>query len=126
MSLKHSYTLLSPFYDAALTAATRAQRARSLAALPQAPARVLLSGVGTGLDLPLLPKQHRYTGIDLTHAMLRRALPRGRQLDFCCVQGDAQRLPFADHSFRQPDLTDFAKYRVAESSGGWSVGRECR
>ncbi len=99
MSLKHSYTLLSPFYDAALTAATRAQRARSLAALPQAPARVLLSGVGTGLDLPLLPKQHRYTGIDLTHAMLRRALPRASQLDFCCVQGDAQRLPFADHSF---------------------------
>jgi len=27
---------------------------------------------------------------------------------------------------RQPDLTDFAKYRVAGSSGGWSVGRTSR
>ncbi|MBL8390883.1 MAG: methyltransferase domain-containing protein [Candidatus Accumulibacter sp.] len=101
MTLGHSYTLIAPFYDAALTAATRVQRARSLAALPQPPARVLLTGVGTGLDLPLLPKQHRYTGIDLTHAMLRRALPRAAGLDFHCVQGDAERLPFPDHSFDQ-------------------------
>lgn len=99
MSLKHSYTLISPFYDAALAAATRVPRTKSLAFLPQQPARVLLSGVGTGLDLPLLPSQHSYTGIDLTRAMLRRALPRAAQLDFQCVQGDAQCLPFADRSF---------------------------
>ncbi len=99
MSLKHSYALIAPFYDAALAAATRAQRERSLAALPHEPARVLLNGVGTGLDLPHLPPQHTYTGLDLTHAMLRRALPRAAGLDFCCVQGDAQRLPFADGSF---------------------------
>lgn len=104
MSLRHSYTLISPFYDAALAAATRATRARSLAGLPVAPARVLLSGVGTGLDLPLLPAQHRYTGIDLTQAMLRRAVPRAGQLDFRCVQGDAQRLPFADGSFEHAVL----------------------
>ncbi|WP_374690400.1 class I SAM-dependent methyltransferase [Accumulibacter sp.] len=101
MNLGHSYTLIAPFYDAALMAATRAQRARSLAALPRSPARVLLTGVGTGLDLPLLPQQHRYTGIDLTHAMLQRALPRAARLDFHCVQGDAERLPFPDHSFDQ-------------------------
>ncbi|WP_291992312.1 class I SAM-dependent methyltransferase [Candidatus Accumulibacter sp. ACC003] len=99
MSLKHSYTLIAPFYDAALAAATRAPRAKSLAALPETAARVLLIGVGTGLDLPLLPSQHRYTGIDLTNAMLRRAGPRAASLDWCCVQGDAQRLPFADGSF---------------------------
>ena len=99
MSLKHSYALIAPFYDAALAAATRAQRERSLAALPHEPARVLLNGVVTGLDLPHLPPQHTYTGLDLTHAMLRRALPRAAGLDFCCVQGDAQRLPFADGSF---------------------------
>jgi phosphatidylethanolamine/phosphatidyl-N-methylethanolamine N-methyltransferase len=98
-SLKHSYTLISPFYDAVLTAATHAPRSKSLAVLPQAPARVLLSGVGTGLDLPLLPTQHSYVGIDLTHAMLRRALPRAAALDFRWVQGDAQRLPFAEKSF---------------------------
>jgi phosphatidylethanolamine/phosphatidyl-N-methylethanolamine N-methyltransferase len=99
LSLKHSYTLISPFYDLVLAAASRGQRADSLAALPQAPARVLLSGVGTGLDLPLLPLQHRYTGIDLTPAMLRRARRRAGHLDFQWIQGDSQRLPFADRSF---------------------------
>jgi phosphatidylethanolamine/phosphatidyl-N-methylethanolamine N-methyltransferase len=99
LSLRHSYTLIAPFYDALLDAVTRAPRARSVGDLPASPAHVLVSGVGTGLDLPLLPSQHRYTGIDLTHAMLRRATRRAAQLDFCCVQGDAQNLPFADHSF---------------------------
>jgi ubiquinone/menaquinone biosynthesis C-methylase UbiE len=78
---------------------TRAARQRSLAALPAAPGRVLLAGIGTGLDLPHLPAQHHYVGLDLTHAMLRRALPRVAQLDFAPIQGDAQRLPFADASF---------------------------
>jgi ubiquinone/menaquinone biosynthesis C-methylase UbiE len=99
LSLKHSYTLIAPFYDAAIARATHAARARSLAALPAEPGHVLLAGVGTGLDLPHLPPQHRYVGLDLTHAMLRRALPRAEQVDFVPVQGDAQRLPFADASF---------------------------
>lgn len=99
MTLKHSYTLIAPFYDLLLSAASRPLRRRSLALLPDEPARVLLSGVGTGLDLPLLPPQHQYIGIDLSEAMLRRADPRTAQLDFRCLQGDAQRLPFADRSF---------------------------
>lgn len=99
MSLRHSYTLIAPFYDAAIDRATRAARAHSLRALPAQPGRVLLAGVGTGLDLPHLPPQHHYVGLDLTHAMLRRALPRAAQADFVPVQGDAQRLPFADHGF---------------------------
>jgi len=60
---------------------------------------VLLAGVGTGLDLPHLPAQHQYVGLDLNRAMLRRALPRAENVDFAPVQGDAQRLPFADASF---------------------------
>jgi phosphatidylethanolamine/phosphatidyl-N-methylethanolamine N-methyltransferase len=60
---------------------------------------VLLAGVGTGLDLPHLPPQHHYVGLDLNRAMLRRALPRAGKADFAPVQGDAQRLPFADASF---------------------------
>lgn len=99
MSLKHSYTLIAPFYDAAIARATQAARARSLAALPTEPGHVLLAGVGTGLDLPHLPLQHRYVGLDLTHAMLRRALPRAGKVEFAPVQGDAQCLPFADASF---------------------------
>lgn len=99
MSLKHSYTLIAPFYDALLIRATQAARQRSLAALPSTPGRVLLAGIGTGLDLPHLPAAHHYVGLDLNHAMLRRSLPRGAHRDYAPTQGDAQRLPFADHSF---------------------------
>lgn len=99
MSLKHSYTLIAPFYDATVARATQAARRRSLAALPSEPGRVLLAGVGTGLDLPHLPPQHHYIGLDLNQAMLRRALPRAGHVDFQPVQGDAQRLPFADSAF---------------------------
>lgn len=99
MSLKHSYTLIAPFYDAAVEGATRAARARSLTALPESPGRVLLTGIGTGLDLPHLPARHHYVGLDLTDAMLRRALPRAGHVDFAPIRGDAQRLPFANASF---------------------------
>jgi ubiquinone/menaquinone biosynthesis C-methylase UbiE len=100
MSLKHSYTLIAPFYDAFLDAATRGARRKNLSRLAAEPSlTVLVNGVGTGLDLPHLPPQHRYTGLDLTRAMLRQALPRAAGLDFSTVQGDAQRLPFADGRF---------------------------
>jgi ubiquinone/menaquinone biosynthesis C-methylase UbiE len=100
LSLKHSYTLAAPFYDAFLTAATRGARKRSLSALSHFPPRdVLLLGVGTGLDLPHLPNQHRYVGLDLTAAMLLRARPRAANLQFTPLRGDVQRLPFGDASF---------------------------
>jgi len=100
LSLKHSYTLAAPFYDALLTAATRGARKRSLAPLAGAePRRVLLMGVGTGLDLPHLPPQHRYVGLDLTGAMLARARRRAAGLQFAALRGDVQRLPFHDDSF---------------------------
>ncbi|HMW18230.1 MAG TPA: methyltransferase domain-containing protein [Accumulibacter sp.] len=101
MDLRHSYTLIAPIYDAFLSSATRAARQRSLARLPVEPARVLLAGVGTGLDLPLLPAQHAYTGLDLTAAMLRRTATQSAPPDFRRVRGDAQRLPFADRCFDQ-------------------------
>lgn len=99
MTLKTSYTLIAPFYDRAIDRATRAARRASLAQLPRMPGSVLIAGVGTGLDLPLLPAQHHYVGLDLTAAMLTRALPRCAGLDFVATQGDAQQLPFATASF---------------------------
>ncbi|MCE1238764.1 MAG: class I SAM-dependent methyltransferase [Azonexaceae bacterium] len=99
MSLRRSYTLLAPVYDLAVDRATRQIRRNSLAQLPRQAGRILLAGIGTGLDLPHLPQRHRYVGQDLTGAMLRRALPRTRNLDFQAVQGDVHRLPFADASF---------------------------
>ncbi|MDE2441235.1 MAG: methyltransferase domain-containing protein [Betaproteobacteria bacterium] len=99
MSLRHTYTLIAPLYDAAISRATQAARKRSLATLPATPGQVLLAGVGTGLDLPHLPKEHHYVGLDLTLAMLSRSLPRSSNIAFAPVQGDAQRLPFADAAF---------------------------
>jgi SAM-dependent methyltransferase len=99
MSLRTSYTLLAPVYDWLVGPALAQARARSLARLPAAAARVLLNGVGTGLDLPLLPSAHRYTALDLTRAMLDKALPRRGTLQLDWVQGDSQKLPFRDGSF---------------------------
>lgn len=99
MSLRASYTLIAPFYDTLIARATRAARRTSIEHLPAQPGRVLIDGIGTGLDLPLLPVQHHYVGVDLTAAMLRRSRRRYGELDFQPLQGDAQLLPFAAASF---------------------------
>ncbi len=84
MSLKNSYRFIAPFYDLFVDRATRAARKRSLARLPQqilpqqGAAKVLLNGVGTGLDFLYLPLCHEYTALDITAAMLARAQPRVR------------------------------------------------
>ena len=101
MSLKTSYRFIAPFYDAFLERGIAADiRQRSLARLPQqGPARVLISGAGTGLDFPFLPPQHDYIALDLTNAMLAQAKPRMRGLQMQMMQGDSMALPFASHSF---------------------------
>lgn len=97
MGLEHSYRLLAPAYDLFIRRASAPLRAASLARLPaHADARVLLVGIGTGLDVPLLPPGNDYVGIDLTAAMLARVPPRER---LALVRGDAMRLPFADAAF---------------------------
>jgi phosphatidylethanolamine/phosphatidyl-N-methylethanolamine N-methyltransferase len=103
--LKLSYSLIAPIYDLAIAGPLRAARLHSLRSLPtDAAEKVLLSGIGTGLDLPLLPKLHRYTALDFNAAMLARARLRStRLLDECMqvewVLGDSMALPFADAKF---------------------------
>ena len=60
---------------------------------------MLLSGVGTGLDLPLLPKLHHYTALDFNTGMLARAKPRSAGLNVDWVLGDSMELPFANAQF---------------------------
>lgn len=111
MSLKTSYRFIAPFYDTFVDRATRAARKRNLARLPQQmppqqdSARVLLNGVGTGLDFPYLPSCHEYTALDLTEAMLAQAklkarnLNMRRNLNIQWLRGDSMALPFAAQSF---------------------------
>jgi phosphatidylethanolamine/phosphatidyl-N-methylethanolamine N-methyltransferase len=103
--LRLSYSLIAPIYDLAIEGPLGAARLRSLRSLPaDAAERVLLSGIGTGLDLPLLPKLHHYTALDFNAAMLSRArlratrlLDEGMQVEW--VLGDSMALPFADAHF---------------------------
>ena len=100
LSLQRSYTLLAPLYDTVVGWASRRARAESLQLLQTLPAGdVFLDGVGTGLDLPYLPPRHRYAALDLTRAMLVRALPRTRDLDVAWIQGNSEALPFPDSAF---------------------------
>lgn len=97
MSLRSTYTVFAPIYDFVVARATASLRARSLAALPRgAGARILVCGIGTGLDVPSLPPGNTHVGIDLTRAMLDRV---PRRHDLVLAQGDAMRLPFADGTF---------------------------
>ncbi|HZW25089.1 MAG TPA: class I SAM-dependent methyltransferase [Gallionella sp.] len=98
--LLFSYNLLAPLYDLVIEHVMHEARKRSLRALPaDTPGRVLVSGAGTGLDLPLLPRLHRYAALDFSDSMLRRAVPRGKGLEVDYVLGDSMELPFADASF---------------------------
>jgi phosphatidylethanolamine/phosphatidyl-N-methylethanolamine N-methyltransferase len=97
------YRLWSPIYDGLFDrffAAPGRRRAMQVVSL-QPGERVLLVGVGTGADLPLLPAGVVAVGIDLSPDMLGRAQARlpleGREVTL--VQGDAQSLP--------PDLGQF-------------------
>jgi len=100
MSLQFSYSLIAPFYDAAIAKASAGIRKKNLQHLPQhGNLTVLVNGIGTGLDIPYLPLQHHYVGLDVTAAMLKRAKPKIGAMKFDLVQGTSLALPFADESF---------------------------
>jgi phosphatidylethanolamine/phosphatidyl-N-methylethanolamine N-methyltransferase len=98
--LKRSYGLIAPIYDLVVSRPLRGARSQMLRTLPTDQARrILLSGVGTGLDLPLLPKLHHYTALDFSAAMLERARPRSAGLQVEWVMGDSMALPFVGAQF---------------------------
>ncbi len=98
--LRLSYSLIAPFYDLVIERPLLEARARSLRGLPvDIPGRVLVSGAGTGLDLPLLPAMHSYVMLDFNAAMLSRARSRGVNLHIDWVLGDSMALPFAGAQF---------------------------
>ncbi|MCK5002577.1 MAG: methyltransferase domain-containing protein [Gammaproteobacteria bacterium] len=102
MSLKHSYTLLAPLYDFMVSGALDKARQKSLAQLQNtANKKILVNGIGSGLDIPYLPRDAQYTGTDLTAAMLKIAKRRASEykfnIDLICA--DSHNLPFDDETF---------------------------
>jgi ubiquinone/menaquinone biosynthesis C-methylase UbiE len=63
--------------------------------------RILEVGVGTGRNLPFIPRNVEMAGIDLTPGMLNKAVKRAAELELNInLQiGDVQQLTFADASF---------------------------
>jgi phosphatidylethanolamine/phosphatidyl-N-methylethanolamine N-methyltransferase len=98
--LRWSYSLIAPIYDLVVSRPLLRARTQMLNTLPtEHSMKVLLSGIGTGLDLPLLPKLHHYTALDFNFAMLKRAKPRSAGLKVDWVMGDSMALPFTNAYF---------------------------
>jgi phosphatidylethanolamine/phosphatidyl-N-methylethanolamine N-methyltransferase len=61
--------------------------------------RVLVAGIGTGLDIPYLPKEVEIVGIDLSPEMLERARAKGKHHTISLSIMDVEQLDFDDQSF---------------------------
>ena len=96
------YRLWAPVYDATVNHFFLPGRKRALEVLALKPGeRVLMVGVGTGADLPLLPAGVTGTGIDISPDMLAKArlkLPACRA-SIELIQGDAQEAPAEENTY---------------------------
>ena len=106
MALKHSYTLLAPVYDSLVAGPLDAYREKSLSRIRDTKdKKILINGIGSGLDIPYLSDDASYVGTDITPAMLERAKKRANadnrasSLDIGFQLADSQNLPFTDDSF---------------------------
>jgi len=102
MSLKFSYTLLAPIYDTMVSGPTERMRLESLKRLKNfKDKRILINGIGSGLDIPFLPACHEYVGIDVTPSMLSQAQLRldNSEIKIELEQADVMQLPYANNSF---------------------------
>lgn len=96
------YTAYAPFYDAIASRAFRRPRRIALGQVDWEPGmRVLLVGVGTGLDLPFLPYDIELHATDLAQAMVKRTAKRAEALrrDVECRVMDAEALNYPDEHF---------------------------
>jgi phosphatidylethanolamine/phosphatidyl-N-methylethanolamine N-methyltransferase len=97
------YSVLAKVYDDFFDWALTPGRRLAVSRLPAAPGdRILEVGVGTGLSLPLYPKDCEVTGIDISEPMLERARARLEALGREGVElrrMDAHHLKFPDESF---------------------------
>jgi phosphatidylethanolamine/phosphatidyl-N-methylethanolamine N-methyltransferase len=98
-----AYERWAPVYDIVFDKALAPGRSALAAAARDPQAKVLVVGVGTGLELRFFDSGANLIGIDVSEAMLRRAkerVARARlsQVEALCVM-DAMRLGFRDDCF---------------------------
>jgi len=103
-SVKTAYRRYASVYDAVFGPVLHAGRKAVLEAIGLRPGdRVLEVGVGTGLSLPLYPRDVRITGVDVSAEMLDKARARVARRHLANVDAllemDAENMTFADASF---------------------------
>ena len=103
VSRAFAYRLAAPFYDVVMAGLMRKARRDSIASLNlQSGEKLLIPGIGTGLDLRFLPRNVDVLGGDLVPAMLAKAEARRARLgleNVRLVTMDAQAMPLPDASF---------------------------
>jgi len=103
-SVKAAYRRYAAIYDTVFGPVLQPGRKAVVQALGlRSGDRVLEVGVGTGLSLPLYPRDVRITGIDVSREMLEKARGRVARLRLpnvdALLEMDAERMSFADASF---------------------------
>ncbi len=102
MSLKHTYSLIAYIYDPLIEKATAHWRQHSFNLInPKTDKKILINGIGSGLDIPHLMDGSEYIGTDITPAMLKKAQHRADSSS-CNIKlqiADSMQLPFEDNSF---------------------------
>ena len=94
------YKLWAPVYDKVMGPFAGKARRHAIELLNlHTGESVLLSGVGTGLDLPHIQAGVKVTGIDLSPAMLRKAKDKAKGRDVSLLEMNAQALEFPDGGF---------------------------
>lgn len=103
-AVKAAYRRYARIYDVIFGAVLQPGRRAVLEALNLKPGdRVLEVGVGTGISLPLYPRNVRITGIDVSLEMLEKARARVERAKLSNVEAllemDAEAMAFPDASF---------------------------
>lgn len=98
-----AYARWAPFYDLVFKRVFAPGRRAAAVAVARAEGPILDVGVGTGLELPLFPRDRDVWGVDLSTPMLLRAARRVKRERLTHVAGllcmDATRMAFRDASF---------------------------
>jgi phosphatidylethanolamine/phosphatidyl-N-methylethanolamine N-methyltransferase len=103
-AVKAAYRRYARIYDVIFGAVLQPGRRAVLEALKLRPGdRVLEVGVGTGISLPLYPRDVRITGIDVSREMLEKARARVARAKLTNIEAllemDAEAMAFPDASF---------------------------